>query len=109
MNDLSMKPTRKTVNDLLESNAYNPGQLLDHLLDKCGLKNDAALCRKFDIKPPTLSKVRHRVLPINGDLLVRFYDLSGIEIDELREIAGIPKTEIHLPPKPIPRPQQAGA
>ena len=44
----------------LHSTDYDPDKLLDALLDRMQLKNDAALARTLGMAPPSLSKIRHR-------------------------------------------------
>ena len=49
--------------------AYDPNNLLDTLIDKLHLKNDAALSRALEVAPPVISKIRHRRLPVGASLL----------------------------------------
>lgn len=70
------------------TNEYNPNQLLDTLIGKLSLKNDAQLSRALEVAPPVISKVRHHRLPVGASLLIRMHELSGIDIRELRELMG---------------------
>ena len=45
---------------------YNPDRLLDAIIVKLHLKNDAALSRALEVAPPVISKIRHRTLPIGA-------------------------------------------
>lgn len=79
------------IKNRMTSENYDPIGLIDFLVDELNLKNDAALCRYLGVNPPIISKIRTQVLPITGDTLIRMQDLTGIPIDTLREVAGIPK------------------
>ena len=69
-------------------NTYNPDNLLDALIEKLGLKNDAALARVLEVAPPLLSKIRHRRLPIGAALLIRMHEVSGLPVRDLRNLMG---------------------
>jgi plasmid maintenance system antidote protein VapI len=63
----------------------NAGHLLDQLIKRYMLKNDAALCRMLDLSPPQISKIRHGVLPVTGNVLVAILhgtDLTLAQLDE---------------------------
>lgn len=45
---------------------YDPNKFLDTLLDKFGLKNDAALARTLEVGPPVISKIRHGRSAVGG-------------------------------------------
>lgn len=67
---------------------YNPDNLLDALLERLELKNDAALARLLEVAPPVLSKIRHRRLPVGAALLIRMHEVSGLSVRELRNLMG---------------------
>lgn len=69
-------------------NRYDPARLLDTMIDKLHLKNDAALSRVLDVQPPLISKIRNRKLPVGASVLIRMHEVSGLSIQELREIMG---------------------
>lgn len=69
--------------------AGSANKLLDALIDKIGLKNDAALARALSVSPPVISKLRHATLPIGGTLLVAVHEASGMSIREMKELAGL--------------------
>ena len=73
-----------TNNLLNDQPAYDPNHLLDTLLDKLRLKNDAALSRALEVAPPVISKVRHRRLPVGASLLIRMHEVSDLSIKDLR-------------------------
>jgi len=73
---------------LLNQESYDPNRMLDGVIEKMGLKNDAALSRVMEVAPPVISKVRHRRLPVGASLLIRLHEVSGLSIAELRQLMG---------------------
>jgi hypothetical protein len=69
---------------------YNPDRLLDAIIVKLHLKNDAALSRALEVAPPVISKIRHRTLPIGATILLRMHEISDFSIRELKELMGSP-------------------
>lgn len=82
----------------MENNSpeYNPDRLLDHLLNKLQLKNDAALSRALEVAPPVISKIRHRRLPVGASLLIRMHEVSGMAIRDLRDMMGDRRNKYRL-------------
>ncbi|HEU4372846.1 MAG TPA: hypothetical protein VFS02_05115 [Telluria sp.] len=78
------------TNAIPESAAYNPDNVLDAIIAKLRLKNDAALSRVLQVAPPVISKIRHRTLPIGATILLRMHDVSDFSIRELRALMGTP-------------------
>ena len=64
--------------------------LLDLVIEKLGLKNDAALSRALGVAPPVVSKTRSGDLGATPTLLVRIHDASGMPFTDMREKLGIP-------------------
>ena len=75
-------------NRLADQVAYDPNNLLDSLIEKLHLKNDAALSRALEVAPPVISKIRHRRLPVGASLLIRMHEVSDLSIRELRILMG---------------------
>lgn len=71
-----------------KTEAFDPNALLDHLIAKLRLKNDAALARELQVAPPVLSKLRHGRLPVGATVLISMHEVSGISIKDLRELMG---------------------
>jgi hypothetical protein len=97
--------------ELIEQTTYDPNRLLDTLLEKMSLKNDAALSRALEVAPPVISKIRHRRLPVGASLLIRMHETSGMSIRELRDLMGDRRTKYRLSDaqgKPKPAPEGAG-
>jgi hypothetical protein len=80
-----MTPAQTDFND---NATYDPNKLLDTLIEKLQLKNDAALSRRLEVAPPVISKIRHRRLPVGASLLVRMHEVSEMGIRELRDLMG---------------------
>ena len=73
---------------LVSQDGYDPNRLLDALIQKLNLKNDAALSRALEVRPPVISKIRHRTLPVGASLLIRMHEVSALSIKELRLLMG---------------------
>jgi hypothetical protein len=71
-----------------EMRDYNPNRLLDTLIEKLRLKNDAALSRALEVAPPVISKIRHNRLPVGASLLIRMHEVSDMSIRDLRFLMG---------------------
>lgn len=72
--------------EAIETNTFNPNHLLDTLLERLQLKNDAALSRRLEVTPPVISKIRHMRLPVGASVLIRMHEETNISIRELREL-----------------------
>ena len=75
-------------NDLCAEATYDPNHLLDSLIAKLNLKNDAALSRALEVAAPVISKIRHRRLPVGASMLIRMHEISAISITDLRQMMG---------------------
>jgi plasmid maintenance system antidote protein VapI len=83
-------------NPLLNRPEYDPNNLLDSLIEKLGLKNDAALSRALEVAPPVISKIRHRRLPVGASMLIRMHEVSSLSVRELRDLMGDRRTKYRL-------------
>ena len=81
----SVEPHNDKLSELA---TYDPNNLLDSLIEKLQLKNDAALSRALEVAPPVISKIRHRRLPVGASLLIRMHEVSDLTISELRTLMG---------------------
>ncbi|MGJ9419882.1 hypothetical protein ACHAC9_19335 [Massilia sp. CMS3.1] len=70
----------------LEPSTFVPNRLLDTLIEKLHLKNDAELCRVLEVQPPIISKIRHRKLNVGATILLRMHEKSNIPIRELKAL-----------------------
>jgi plasmid maintenance system antidote protein VapI len=97
---------------LTSQESYNPNHLLDVLIERLNLKNDAALCRALEVAPPVISKIRHRSLPVGASMLIRMHEVSQLSVRELRDLMGDRRTKYRLSNvqgKPKPALTAAGA
>jgi hypothetical protein len=74
------------IKQITSSPTYNPNRLLDAIITKLELKNDAALSRVLEVAPPVISKIRHHTLPVGATILIRMHETSDFSIRELREL-----------------------
>lgn len=68
----------------------HPHPLLDGVLERMQLKNDAALARLLQVTPPRISKIRRGWLRVSPDMLLRLHEIGQIPLAELRELMAIP-------------------
>lgn len=94
-------------NSLLERSEYDPNNLLDSLIQRMSLKNDAALSRSLEVAPPVISKIRHRKLPVGASLLIRMHEVSDLSIRELRHLMGDRREKFRMSPEHF-KPKSSG-
>jgi hypothetical protein len=87
---------------------YDPENLLNTVMARLNLKNDAALSRSLTVAPPLISKVRHRRLPVGASLLLRIHETTGMSIKELRELLGDRRARLRMSDAEGKRKTQAG-
>jgi hypothetical protein len=101
------------MNEINEMNAseqfqYDPNNLLESLIEKLNLKNDAALSRALEVAPPLISKIRHRRLPVGASLLIRMHEVSALSIQDLRHLMGDRRNKFRISDKQF-KPKEAHA
>lgn len=94
-------------NRLADQTAYDPNNLLDSLIEKLNLKNDAALSRALEVAPPVISKIRHRRLPVGASLLIRMHEVSDLSIKDLRILMGDRRDKFRISDKQF-KPKDSG-
>ena len=67
---------------------YDPNHLLNSILEKLELKNDASLCRFLELKPHVISKIRNFHVMVSPYVLIRMHEKTGLSIGELRALMG---------------------
>ncbi len=77
---------------------YNPNHLLDAILGKLQLRNDAALSRALEVAPPVISKIRHHKLQVGASILIRMHELTGMPIRDLRDLMGDRRAKYRMSP-----------
>src|SRR3954464_12867812 len=88
-----------TSHTLTSQQTYDPNHLLDVLIEKLNLKNDAALSRALEVAPPLISKIRHRRLPVGASLLIRMHEVSALSIKDLRHLMGDRRNKFRISDK----------
>lgn len=104
---------KSQMNDTKEMNGqqqyqYDPNNLLESLIEKLNLKNDAALSRALEVAPPLISKIRHRRLPVGASLLIRMHEVSQLSIRDLRHLMGDRRNKFRISDKQF-KPKTASA
>lgn len=94
--------------DESSKNTYDPDRLLEALIERMNLKNDAALSRALAVSPPVISKIRHRRLPVTGSLLIRMHEVTDMSIQELRQLMGDRRGKFRISEKQF-KPKEAPA
>ncbi|MFC3107166.1 hypothetical protein ACFQAT_21220 [Undibacterium arcticum] len=104
---MTNQPDNNT-NDEMDSDQlkYDPNRLLDTLIEKLHLKNDAALSRALEVAPPVISKIRHNRLPVGASLLIRMHEVSDMSIRDLRYLMGDRRTKFRISDKQF-KPKEA--
>lgn len=76
------------MNTPMVAQSYNPSNLFDFLCRRYGTKTDVQLAMLLGVGNPVICKMRRRVLPVSGSLLIRIHEITGISIRELKETMG---------------------
>lgn len=74
----------------LDTPGYTPEKLLDYLIVKLELKNDAALGKRLELASGSISKIRNHKLGISPEFILNVHDESGLTIVKIRDLAGLP-------------------
>ncbi len=82
---------------------YDPNHLLDVLLARLELKNDAALSRALDVARPVLVCIRQRSLGVGAWLLLRMAEASNLSIADLRSLMGDQRARLRVATGPMRR------
>jgi len=102
-----MNETKDTSAD--DQFQYDPNNLLESLIEKLNLKNDAALSRALEVAPPLISKIRHRRLPVGASLLIRMHEVSDLSIKDLRYLMGDRRNKFRISDKQFKPKSQTAA
>ena len=85
---------------------YDPNHLLDALLARLELKNDAALSRVLDVARPVIASIRQRSLGVGAWLLLRMAEASNLSIADLRGLMGDQRARLRVATGPLRSDQQ---
>jgi plasmid maintenance system antidote protein VapI len=78
----------EATQELDATDALNPGALLDELIRRLNLKNDAALAKALEVAPPVISKLRNGRLPVGATILITMHEVTGMTVAKLRSLMG---------------------
>jgi len=67
---------------------YNPNHMLDALIEKMGLENDAAFAQRIKLARPIVAMLREGRMSISASMMMWFHEASGISMKELRQLIG---------------------
>lgn len=73
--------------------SLTPNKLIDSLIDIYNLKNDAALCRALEFRPPVISKIRNGVNQVSPEVILRMHEKLGISVKSIRALMPAPEPE----------------
>ncbi len=72
----------------MNTDNYDPNGLLDSVITKHSLKNDAALARFFKVAPPVISKIRHGRMPVGDSIILKCHEIAGMAVSTVRVYIG---------------------
>jgi len=78
---------------LLDQPGYNPNPLLDDVMSRFGLKNDAALSRALEVRPSDICKIRKQILPISASILIKVHEAADMSFNDLRKLMFLAATD----------------
>lgn len=73
---------------VVDTRPYNPGHLFDILGERYSIKTDVKLGILLGVGNPSICKIRRRIQPISGSLLIRIHEVTGLSIRELKDLMG---------------------
>jgi hypothetical protein len=59
--------------------------LFDFLKTEYKISSDRQLCAALGLKPPVLSKIRHGVIGVSGDIMILIHEQTGMSIADIKE------------------------
>ncbi|ATQ79277.1 hypothetical protein CR152_32390 (plasmid) [Massilia violaceinigra] len=75
---------RKFVTIDVNNPAYNVGELLDTVMAKLAVKNDAALSRELGVSPTIVSNIRNVKVALSAAMMIRIHDVADMSITTIR-------------------------
>lgn len=88
--------------------SYNPGNLFDLLGRRYRTRTDVQLARLLGVGNPVICKIRKRVQPVSGSLLIRIHEITGISIRELKDAMGDRRSKQRASKNNLPNSTAAG-
>lgn len=59
-------------------------KLLDTLIEKYSLKNDAEIARRLEVAPPVISRIRNGRCVVSSDIILRIHEKLGMPVADIR-------------------------
>jgi plasmid maintenance system antidote protein VapI len=72
----------------LDYETYDAEHLLDSVIDKLDLTDDEALARALGVPAHDIIDIRAMRRPIDAAMLIRMHEVTGLDIDRLRNMLG---------------------
>lgn len=91
-----MKTIKLVHNQFLGQSTYDPGCLLDYLVEQFGVTNDAGLAIMLGLSQPQISKLRHHKQSVSASILIRMHMVTGIPVPTLLSLMG---ASLDVPPR----------
>jgi len=93
--------------EALHDPLYTPDKLINKLYECAGVNSDFKLSHVIECNPSTLSRVRHRKMPIPHSLLVTILDhIPSLTMADIRTAAGLPLVAASKIAQPLPNVQK---
>lgn len=67
---------------------YNANGLLNAVISRHHLKNDAALARMLGVAPPVISKLRGHNMPVGPTMILKLHEICGFQVADIRTFIG---------------------
>lgn len=67
---------------------YDPNGLIDEMIVRANVSNDAALARTLGVPREVISKIRHKRIPVGAAMLIVMHEISGLSFADLRALMG---------------------
>nr|DAH92572.1 MAG TPA: helix-turn-helix domain protein [Caudoviricetes sp.] len=60
--------------------------LIDNVIQRLGLKNDAALAQAMEVAPPVISKMRNNRIPVGPLMILRIHEATGWPTRQIKAV-----------------------
>jgi hypothetical protein len=78
---------------LLDDPNYAPNRLFNRIMQELGLESDRELAEAIRCAPTLISGIRCKRAGLSAAMIIGIMDLTGLQLDEVRQLCGIPKPE----------------
>jgi plasmid maintenance system antidote protein VapI len=74
---------------------YTPNRLVNTAMEMLGVKTDAALSERLFIGANRISHLRAKKIKITPGIIVRFMDVTGLTLNQVKSLAGIKSADLY--------------